>query len=356
MTNVTDRLAKAIKEKKSHVCIGLDPRIIDPTGKGNEIPEHIRKRALREYGNTQEAVASAIVDFNTLIIDKTLDIVATYKPNIAFYEGYGPAGLRAFQRTVDYIKSQGAVAVEDGKRNDIGSTADAYADGHIGKVKLIDDSEVPSVDADMITVNPYLGVDTIKSFQKYCKEKGIFVLCRTSNKSATDIQDRLVRMNSDEIDIINELEGTGLNLMDLPAMENAKKGEIPNYVVVAMLIDEWGRDFIGECGYSSVGAVVGATYPEEAKVLRRVMEYTWFLVPGYGTQGGKGEDIPNFVGDDGLGAVVNSSRGTIFAYAKEPWKNEYKIPEQFADATRAAAIAMRDDIVGALKKADKWSF
>lgn len=356
MTNVADRLAKAVKEKKSHVCAGLDPRI-------GQIPEHIKKRALREHGNTPEAVASAIVDFNTLIVDKTLDVVATYKPNIAFYEGLGPPGMRAFERTVDYIKSQGAVVTGDAKRNDIGSTAKAYADGHIGRIELIDGSHIPSIDVDVITVNPYLGTDAIKPFLEYCKEKGIYILCRTSNPSAKDIQDRLVDLDSDEIDLFAErLNDSGLSLLDLPAMKDEdgnrapeNEGKAPLYVVTAKLIDNWGRDFVGECGYSSVGAVVGATYPEEARILRKVMPNTWLLVPGYGAQGGKGEDIPNFVGDDGQGAVVNASRSVIFAYAREPWKGKYK-PEQFAYASRAAVIAMRDDIAGALKKADKWSF
>ena len=350
MTNVTDRLAKAMREKKSLVCVGLDPRI-------DQIPGHIKRRAMREHGNAPEAVASAIVDFNTLIIDHTLGLAAAYKPQIAFYEQYGPAGLGAFKRTVDYAKSQGAVVIEDGKRNDIGSTTDAYADGHLGRVKLADGSDAASLDVDMITVNPYLGKDTITSFLKYCKEKGIFVLCRTSNKSAVDIQDRLVDLGPEEIELFrSRLEGSGLSLMDLPAMKKVgKEGKAPVYVVTAELIDAWGRDFVGECGYSSVGAVVGATYPEEAKVLRRIMPAAWFLVPGYGAQGGKGGDIPNFVGDDGLGAVVNSARGIIFAYEEEPYKSRFK-PEQFADASREAAIAMRTDIEQALKKAGKWRF
>ncbi len=347
MANVADRLASAIKEKKSLVCVGLDPRIA-------QIPKHIREEALRNCGDNTEAVAAAIIDFNTQIIDRTADIAVCFKPQIAFYEQYGPPGLDAFKRTVEYARSQGAVVIEDGKRNDIGSTTDAYADGHIGNISLIGGGLVPGIDVDMITVNPYLGLDTIKSFQKYCNERGIFVLCRTSNPSAVDIQDRLVDIGPDEINFINSrLEGSGLSLMDLPVMKQmGKEGKAPIYVVVAKLIDEWGRNFVGECGYSSVGAVVGATYPEEAKVLRKLMPRTWFLVPGYGAQGGKGEDIPNFVGDDGLGAVVNSAREIIFAYEKS---KDYR-PEQFADAARLAAIFMRDDINNALKKHGKGGF
>jgi orotidine-5'-phosphate decarboxylase len=350
MKNVTDRLTEAIKEKESLVCVGLDPRI-------GQIPEHIKKRALREWDDTPEAVASAIVDFNTLIIDHTMDVAAAYKPQIAFYEQYGSAGVRAFKRTVDYAKGQGAVVVEDGKRNDIGSTAEAYADGHIGEVELIGDLHFSNFDVDMITVNPYLGIDGVEPFLEYGGEngKGVFILCRTSNDSATDLQDRLVDLNPDEIEFMrSRLEGSGLSLMDLPVMkEKGKPGKAPNYAIMAKLIDEWGKDLVGECDYSSAGAVVGATYPEEAKVLRRLMPNTWFLVPGYGAQGGKGEDIPNFVDGNGLGAIVNSARGIMLAYTKEPYSNIYK-PEQFADASREAAIATRDDITGALKKADKW--
>ena len=344
MANVADRLANVIKDKKSLLCVGLDPRV-------SQIPKCVTKNYPR---GDFDSIADAIVDFNQQIIEATADLVVAFKPQMAFYEQYGPACLHAFKKTVDCAKQTGTVVIEDGKRNDIGSTTDAYADGHLGVVVTPDGKKFPSLDVDMLTVNPYLGTDTIKPFQRYCREKGIFVLCRTSNPSAVEVQDRLVDLEGDEIDFVRErLTDTGLSLLDLPAMKKGgNSGKAPLYVVMAKLIDGWGRDFVGECGYSSVGAVVGATYPKEAKVLRRLMPRTWFLVPGYGAQGGTAKDVPNFVGDDGLGAVANSSRDIIFAYEK----SEKYGSDNFSDAAREAATAARDKINKALQEAGKWGF
>lgn len=348
--NAADRLLKAIHEKENHSCVGLDPRI-------GQIPEHIKKRARREHGNTKEAVASAIVDFNTLLIDAIHDIVPVVKPQMAFYEGYGPAGVAAFQRTVNYAKRQGLVVIEDAKRNDIGSTAKAYAEGHLGEVDLISNEE-KSFDVDFITVTPYLGSDGIAPFLEKAAifDKGAFILCRTSNKSAGDLQDRMVLLTDDENEFLEKkLAGSSLSLKDLPQYKDGyKEGTAPNYVLMGNLIDKWSNipDLMGETDYSSIGAVVGATYPEEAKLLRQIMHKTIFLVPGYGAQGGSGEDIPNFLNEDGYGAIVNSSRGIIFAYQKDQYKNDYP-PTKFADAARQAAIDMKIDINKYLEAAKK---
>lgn len=323
MANFADRIIAAAKEKKSFVCVGLDPRVV-------QIPGHIREKASDAFSDTLEAVEFAITQFNEGIIDAVADVAVAVKPQRAFYEQYGIPGDRAFERTVKYAKEKGLLVIEDAKRNDIGSTAEAYADGHIGMVKLLSGKEVPTIDVDAITVNAYLGSDGVKPFLKYCKEKGIFVLCKTSNPSSGEIQDLLL-----EAPIEAEVEETVFSRMGTH-------------------ITEWGKDFVGESGYSSVGAVVGAAYPEQAKHLRKaVMPKNLFLVPGYGAQGATAEDITSCFNDDGLGAIVNSSREIIFAYQKSDRYKDH--PEMFGDAAREAAIAMRDDIAGALKKVNKWS-
>lgn len=367
MTNFADRLIAAISEKKNPSCVGLDPRI-------GSIPEHIRNRAMRCYGNTPRAVADAIIDFNTIIIDAVHDIAPAVKPQMAFYEQYGPDGIEAFMRTCEYAKKQGLlIVIEDAKRNDIGSTAEAYADGHIGYVELIAGPKVPMFDVDDITVTPYLGSDGVKPFARYCETngKGVFVLDKTSNPSAADLQDRIVLLDGWEGELMDErLEETDLSIYDLPAMEKFRKEDTdwgavvhgikkrpadkaPNYAVMALEIDKWGSGLEGEGGYTPVGAVVGATYPAEADIIRKLIPHGILLGPGYGAQGAGGEDAAHLFNEDGFGAIINSSRGIIFAYTKEPYKNQFP-PEKFGDAARAAAIGMRDDIVGALKKVDKW--
>lgn len=318
MENFADRLLDAIDKKQNPVCIGLDPRI------GN-IPQIIKSCSTVEYDQSKEAVADAFFEFNKGIIDSTHDIVPAYKPQMAFYERYESPGVKAFEKTVDYIKKKGCIAIEDAKRNDIGSTSEAYADGHLGLVEMCDGSKQPGFDVDAITVNGYLGIDCVKPFVDKCKEhgKGIFVLVKTSNKSSGDLQD-----------------------VKTVVLDNV-------FSHMAKLVDTWGQEVIGESGYSSVGAVVGATYPEEAERARLFMPESIILVPGYGAQGAGGKDVvPNF-NKDGQGAIVNNSRGIIFAYQKEPFKRD---EDDFDLAARDAAIAMRDDILKALKdaKISRW--
>lgn len=302
MQHFADRLTIRISQLGNPTCVGLDPRL-------NQIPEFIRANAEEEYGNTTEAVAEAIIDFNMGIIDAIADIVPAVKPQIAFYECYGHQGFRAYEETIRYAQEKGLLVIGDAKRNDIGSTAEAYAKGHLGLVDVFGEQE-KTIDADALTVTPYLGTDGIVPFTKVCAEegKGIFVLVRTSNPSADEIQGQAV----------------GDELMDER---------------VATLVEGWGRELIGESGFSSVGAVVGATYPEEARVLRNIMPNQIFLVPGYGAQGGSAEDVKYSFHKNGTGAIVNSSRGIIFAYQKNGQPGE-----AYAEAAREAAIAMKEDL------------
>lgn len=317
MQNLADRLLDAIDKKRNPSCVGLDP---DP----EKIPEHIKKRALREHGDTLDAVASAIVDFNTLIIDAVADVVAVVKPQIAFYEKFGAPGIQAFLRTIDYAHEHGLLVITDGKRNDVDNTAKAYAEAHLGQTKLLSGRSVPVFNADALTVNGYLGSGGIKPFTEVCQTqgKGIFVLAKTSNTSSGELQDLVV-------------EG---------------KGEV--YVVMAELVKEWGKEFIGTRGYSSIGMVVGATFPEQALRLREVAPQALFLVPGYGAQGGGAKGVVPCFNPDGYGAVVNSSRGIIFAYLEKKYKDLYK-PTEFHAAAREAACDMNRDIVNALQDGGK---
>jgi len=350
--NFADRVCEAVREKKTPLIAGLDPRI-------GSIPSQIVRGKMEKYGKNPEAAAEIIIEFNHVIIDAVHDAVAAVKPQMAFYEQFGEHGVHAFKDTVDYARTRGLLVIEDAKRNDIGSTAEAYADGHIGTVDVCG-TEFPIFDVDAITVNPYLGWDGVKPFAKYCDEgeKGMFVLCKTSNPSSGDFQDRFVMVSSEEGALIEE-RLLGVNIGD-DVLDNLDfSSGVPLYALVGMKIDEWGKKSRGENGYSSVGAVVGATYPGQARMLRSLIPHTLFLVPGYGAQGGTGEDIPNFFDENGMGAVVNSSRGVIFAYQtapekqKERWDRVYG-PEEFGDAARAAALYSTEDIVGNLKKAGKW--
>ncbi len=314
--NLADRLLDAIDEKKNPSVVGLDPRLW-------RIPEHIKKEAEEKTNNPFEAAGRAIVKFNKGIIDAICDIVPAVKPQIAFYEKYGFEGIKAFKETINYAKEKGLIVIEDVKRNDIGSTAKAYASAHLGEVDMID-GEALSFDGDMVTVNPYLGYDGIKPFVEVCEEygKGIFVLNKTSNPSSTELQDLV----TDDNKII--------------------------YEVMAELINEWGKDLIGERGYSSVGAVVGATYPEEAEKLRDIMDNNLLLVPGYGSQGGTADDVIPCFNEDGYGAIVNSSRGIDYAYEKEPFSDRFG-PKEFDEASRKAALVMKEDIMDSLERGDK---
>lgn len=285
------------------------------------VPDHIRKAAFSEYGETLEGAAEAVWQYNKGIVDAIYDLVPAVKPQIAMYEQFGIPGLIAFKKTIDYCKEKDLVVIGDIKRGDIGSTSEAYAVGHLGQVYLGSGSYY-GFDEDFATVNPYLGSDGVKPFLKVCaqEKKGIFVLVKTSNPSSGELQDRLVKDGDTQK---------------------------PLYEIVGGMVDAWAREYMpGQGNYSYVGAVVGATYPEQGKILREVMPKSFILVPGYGAQGGKGADLVHFFDKDGLGAIVNSSRGIIAAYQQEQYARFGG--ECYADASRAAVLAMREDIGTAL--------
>ena len=304
-----NQLVANIKKTGAPIVVGLDPML-------NYIPEQVQQKAFAEYGETLEGAAEAIWQFNKEIVDKTYDMIPAVKPQIAMYEQFGLPGLAAFKKTVDYCKEKGLVVIGDIKRGDIGSTSAAYAVGHIGKVKVGSKTYAP-FDEDFVTVNPYLGSDGVNPFLDVCKEekKGIFVLVKTSNPSSGEFQDQ-------------KIDGR------------------PLYELVGEKVAAWGSEVMGD-EYSYVGAVVGATYPEMGKVLRKVMPKAYILVPGYGAQGGKGKDLVHFFNEDGLGAIVNSSRGIIAAYKQEQYAKFGA--ENFGDASRAAVETMVADIKGALE-------
>lgn len=303
-----NELVKKIKETNNPICVGLDPQL-------TFIPDHVKEKAYEEHGETLAGAAEAIWQFNKAIIDATYDLIPAVKPQIAMYEQYGIEGLIAYKRTLDYCKEKGLVIIGDIKRGDIGSTSSSYAYGHLGKVQVGSKSYYPFAE-DFATVNPYLGSDGVKPFIDVCKEenKGIFVLVKTSNPSSGEFQDQLV-------------DGK------------------PLYELVGEKVAEWGDLHMGD-DYSYVGAVVGATYPEIGKELRKIMPKTYILVPGYGAQGGTGKDLVHFFNEDGLGAIVNSSRGIIAAYKNQQYKKFG--PLNFQDAARAAVIDMKEDINSAL--------
>lgn len=305
-----NQLISKIKQTGAPIVVGLDPMM-------KFIPEQILKKAFSEYGETLEGAAEAIWQYNKGIVDNIYDLVPAVKPQIAMYEQFGIQGILAFKKTVDYCKQKGLVVIGDVKRGDIGSTSEAYAVAHLGKVKVGNNSFY-GFDEDFATVNPYLGSDGINPFIKVCKEekKGIFVLVKTSNPSSGEFQDRIIK--------------------------DAGK---PLYEVVGEQVAKWGEEHMGD-EYSYIGAVVGATYPEMGKILRKVMPKTYILVPGYGAQGGKGADLVHFFNEDGLGAIVNSSRGIIAAYQQE--KYAAYGAENFGEASRAAVEDMRKDIADAL--------
>ena len=304
-----NKLISNIRKTNAPIVVGLDPML-------NYIPEHIQKKAFAEFGETLEGAAEAIWQYNKGIVDATCDLIPAVKPQIAMYEQFGIPGLIAYKKTVEYCKSKDLVAIGDIKRGDIGSTSAAYAVGHLGQVQ-VGSKKYAGFDEDFATVNPYLGSDGVKPFMDVCKEekKGIFVLVKTSNPSSGEFQDRVI-------------DGR------------------PLYELVGEKVAQWGDELMGD-GYSYVGAVVGATYPEMGKVLRKIMPKTFILVPGYGAQGGKGADLVHFFNEDGLGAIVNSSRGIIAAYKQEKYK-EFGA-ENYADASRAAVKDMIADISGALE-------
>ena len=303
-----NKLIEKIQKTHAPIVVGLDPML-------NYVPEHIQKRAFAEYGETLEGAAEAIWQFNKEIVDATYDLIPAVKPQVAMYEQFGIEGVKAFKKTVDYCHEKGLVVIGDVKRGDIGSTSEAYAVGHLGKVK-VGSQQFAGFDEDFATVNPYLGSDGIKPFIKVCKEenKGLFILVKTSNPSSGEFQDRLI-------------DGR------------------PLYEWVGEQVDAWGKEHMGD-SYSYIGAVVGATYPEQGKVLRKLMPKTFILVPGYGAQGGRGKDLVHFFNEDGLGAIINSSRGIIAAYQQEKYAQFGE--QNYAGASRAAVLDMREDIAQAL--------
>ncbi len=306
-----NKLVEKIKKTGAPIVVGLDPMM-------NFVPEHIKKAAFAEKGETLEGAAEAIWLFNKEIIDKTYDLIPAVKPQIAMYEQFGIPGLIAFQKTVDYCHEKDLVVIGDIKRGDIGSTSAAYATAHLGKVQ-VGNTMCEGFHEDFVTVNPYLGTDGVQPFIDVCKEekKGLFILVKTSNPSSGEFQDRLI-------------DGR------------------PLYEHVGEKVAEWGEQLMGD-SYSYVGAVVGATYPEMGKVLRKIMPKSFILVPGYGAQGGQGKDLVHFFNEDGLGAIVNSSRGIIAAYKNEKYAKFGSV--NFGDASRQAVLDMIADIDGALKQA-----
>lgn len=320
-----NKLVDKIKKTATPIVVGLDPTM-------KFVPEQIQKKAFAEFGETLEGAAEAIWQYNKAIIDNIYDLIPAVKPQIAMYEQFGIAGLIAFQKTVEYCKQKDLVVIGDIKRGDIGSTSEAYAVGHLGQVR-VGSTMCKGFDEDFVTVNPYLGSDGVKPFIKVCQEekKGIFVLVKTSNPSSGELQDRLVRAKA--------LNGGAAD------NEMAGGADRPIYEIVGEQVAAWGAECMGDT-YSYVGAVVGATYPEQGRILRAIMPKAFILVPGYGAQGGKGADLAHFFNEDGLGAIVNSSRGIIAAYQQEQYA-QYG-PENFADASRAAVIAMKEDIALAL--------
>lgn len=304
---IIDKLIDKINDTGNPTVVGLDPRL-------NYIPETIINKYYNKYGKTLKAASKAMLKFNKKIIDEIYDIVPAVKPQIAMYERYGIEGLKCYIKTVEYAKEKGLIVIGDIKRSDIASTAEAYSDAHIGKTQ-VDENTFMAFNNDFITLNPYLGSDSITPFLNDCKkyEKGLFVLAKTSNPNSGEIQDLIV-------------DG------------------VPLYEKVGALISKWGEELIGTHGFSEVGAVVGATHPEQAKRLREIMPHTFFLVPGYGAQGGKAEDLAVCFNSNGIGAIVNSSRGIIAAHTKDEYKETFTNDDDFAKAARQAAINMKNDL------------
>ena len=298
------RLIEGIKTKNAPIVVGLDPQL-------KFVPEYILDKWYKELGYTLEAVGEAFFEYNKGILDSVSDLIPAVKPQIAMYEQYGIPGIIAYKKTVDYAHEKGLVIIGDIKRGDIGSTSESYAIGHIGSVKL-GEQIIKPFDEDIVTVNPYLGTDGVKPFVDVCnkEDKGIFVLVKTSNPSSGEFQDKLIDSR-------------------------------PLYEIVADMVNAWGSNSM-DGDYSNVGAVVGATYPEMGIELRKLMPKAYILVPGYGAQGGSGKDLKGYFNEDGLGAIVNSSRGIIAAYKSDKYASYGE--NRYADASRAAVLDMIADI------------
>ncbi|MEA3515176.1 MAG: orotidine-5'-phosphate decarboxylase [Nanoarchaeota archaeon] len=319
---MSDKLLDAIDKKRNPCIVGLDSVI-------ERIPRNLIK------GDSITDTVNAYLEFNCGIIDAVADLVPGVKPQIAFYEKYKSEGVKAFEKTVDYAKSKGLIVIEDGKRNDLSNTAQAYADGHLGEVSTLF-SSFPSFDVDLLTVTPYLGSDGITPFVDVCKEheKGIFILVKTSNPSSAEFQDRIVRLKDSEM---QEFKDLGVSIQG---------NETEMYNLVALTVNKYAQQTKGSRGYSPIGPVVGATYPEQAELLRKIMPDSIFLVPGYGNQGGLAKDVMNCFNPDGYGAVINNARGIIYAYEGTDMV--------YAEAARTATKDMIEDICSAMKTAGKY--
>ena len=303
-----DNLLRAICEKQNPTVAGLDPKL-------DYVPQYIKDKAFNKYGETLKGAAKAILEFNKCLIDALHEVVPAIKPQAAYYEMYGTAGMKTLYKTQEYARSRGMYVITDGKRNDIGTTMEAYAAAHLGKVKVENEEYEPFM-GDALTVNGYLGSDGINPLIKVCKEndKGIFVLVKTSNPSSGELQDLLI-------------DG------------------VPVYERMGNMCEKWGEELPGKYGYSGVGAVVGATYPEQIAELRKKLPHTFFLIPGYGAQGATAKDIAAAFDENGLGGIVNSSRGIMTAYKKEGCDEQ-----DFAGAAFREALRMRDEIMGFVGK------
>lgn len=309
MINAMDRLIEKIKETRNPTVIGLDTKY-------EMVPDFIKSK----YDNSLDGATKAILEFNKKLIDATYDIIPAVKINVAFYEMYGLNGMRVFEETCKYAKERNMIVMADIKRGDIGNTAKAYSNAFIGKT-LIGGREEAIYDVDFVTLSPYMGTDSIKPFVEDCVKygKGVFIIVKTSNPSSGELQD-LKLETGEEV-----------------------------YTKVINLVEEWGKDLVGKYGYSSISAVVGATYPKQLENLRKIAPHTFFLIPGYGAQGGKAEDIALGFDQNGIGGIVNSSRGLMCAYKSDKWKDIFT-EEEFDKATREEAIRMRDELNNAIEK------
>lgn len=305
-----DRLIEKIVEKQNPTVAGLDPKL-------DYIPDYIKEECFAKYGKTLEGAAEALLVYNKGLIDELCDIVPAIKPQAAYYEMYGWQGVRTLAETIKYAQSKGMFVMTDGKRNDIGSTMEAYATAHLG-VTDVEGEAVEAFGADALTVNGYLGSDGIKPLLDICKnkDKGIFVLAKTSNPSSGELQNLTLTETGETI-----------------------------YEHMGKMCEGWGSEIMGKYGYSGVGAVVGATYPEQLKELREKLSTTFFLVPGYGAQGGGADDVKYAFDENGIGAVINSSRGIMCA-----WKKTDNPDTDYAKDAREEAIRMREDIKSVIGK------
>ena len=302
-----DRLIDSIIRMQNPTVAGLDPKL-------DYVPASIKNACFEKYGKTLEGAAAALLAFNKAIIDEIYDIVPAIKPQAAYYEMYGWQGVKALAETIAYAQSKGMFVITDGKRNDIGTTMEAYATAHLGTTDIAGES-VSAFGADALTINGYLGTDGIKPLAQVCaaQDKGIFVLVKTSNPSSGELQDM--------------------------KLENG----VTVYEQMGRMCEGWGADLMGKYGYSAVGAVVGATYPEQLAEMREKAPHTFFLVPGYGAQGGGAQDAKNAFDKNGLGAIINSSRGIMCA-----WKKQGLTEEDFAQAARTEALRMKEDILNTI--------